>query len=240
MGIKHYFMSYAKFVIFHLCFRILTTLSHLCIIHQSRWQIVFYIYPLGIYKGHTGEAAETTNAPVNQTGWQRTIFLVTKRLKAKNLCLILLNLAGQKVLKLFLTPFLCFVNRPEYFLACKGYQKAAYWTSRTLAIYAFNGQLPAGMVLVWLHAILKERGYMEEGGANILLRRKKKKNLPRWQRAQGSQSSVDHTKFTQIGMIQQESGISACFVFKVFGDPFRDPQPLKWGEAACRLYKHEV
>lgn len=76
-----------------------------------------------MYKKHTVLAAETTNATVNQTVWQSTIFLFTKRLKAKNLCLILLNLIGQKVLKLFLTPFLCFVNRPEYFLACKGYQK---------------------------------------------------------------------------------------------------------------------
>lgn len=76
-----------------------------------------------MYKKHTVLAAETTNATVNQTVWPSTIFLFTKRLKAKNLCLILLNLIGQKVLKLFLTPFLCFVNRPEYFLACKGYQK---------------------------------------------------------------------------------------------------------------------
>lgn len=131
-------MSYVKFVTFHLCLRILSTLSHLCIIHQPRWQITVYIYPLRIYKGCTGEAAETTNVPVNQTGWHWTIFLVTKRLKAKNLCLILLNLAGQKVLKLFLTPFLCFVNRPEYFLVCKGYQKPVYWTSLTLAIYEFK------------------------------------------------------------------------------------------------------
>lgn len=139
MCIKHCFMSYVKFVIFfHLCLRTLTSLSHLCIIHQPRWQIVFYIYPLEIYKGCIGEAAETTNAPVNQTGWQRTIFLVTKRLKEKNLCLILLNLAGQKVLKLFLTPFLCFVNRPEYFLAWKGYQKTVYWTSLILTIHNFN------------------------------------------------------------------------------------------------------
>lgn len=151
------------FVIFHLCFRILTTLSHLCIIHPSRWQIVFYIYPLGIYKRRIGEAAETTNAPVNQTAWQRTIFLVTKRLKAKNLCLILLNLAGQKVLKLFLTPFLCFVNRPEYFLACKGYQKAAYWTSQTLAIYVFNGLVSAGMVLIMAACYLEVKRCMEKG-----------------------------------------------------------------------------
>lgn len=123
---------------FHLYFRILTTLSHLCIIYQPRWQIVFYICTQGIYKEHTVIAAGTTNATVNQTGWHRTIFLVTKRLKAKNLCLILLNLTGQKVLKLFLTPFLCFVNRPEYFLTCKGYQKAAHRNSLALVIYGFQ------------------------------------------------------------------------------------------------------
>lgn len=120
---------------FHVCFKTLTTLSHLFVIHQPRWQIVFYIYPLRIYKKHTVLAAETTNATVNQTVWQSTIFLVTKRLKAKNLCLILLNLIGQKVLKLFLTPFLCFVNRPEYFLSCKGYQKRLILTSQ---IYGFE------------------------------------------------------------------------------------------------------
>jgi len=138
MSIKHHLMSYIKFMIFHLCFRILTTMSHLCIIHQPRWQIVFYICTPGIYKEHTVIAAGTTNATVNQTGWHRTIFLVTKRLKAKNLCLILLNLTGQKVLKLFLTPFLCFVNRPEYFLTCKGYQKAAHRNSLALVIYGFQ------------------------------------------------------------------------------------------------------
>lgn len=138
MSIKHYLMSYIKLMIFHLYFRILTTLSHLCIIHQPRWQIVFYIRTQGIYKEHTVIAAGTTNATVNQTGWHRTIFLVTKRLKAKNLCLILLNLTGQKVLKLFLTPFLCFVNRPEYFLTCKGYQKAAHRNSLALVIYGFQ------------------------------------------------------------------------------------------------------
>lgn len=123
-----------RFLTFHLCFRTLTTLSHLFVIHQPRWQIVFYIYPLRMYKKHTVLAAETTNATVNQTVWPSTIFLFTKRLKAKNLCLILLNLIGQKVLKLFLTPFLCFVNRPEYFLACKGYQK---WLILTSQIYGF-------------------------------------------------------------------------------------------------------
>lgn len=112
-----------KFLTFHLCFGLLTILSHLWVAHQPRWQIVFYIYPLRIYKKHTVLTAETTNAAVSHSVWQSTIFLVTKRLKAKNLCLILLNLIGQKVLKLFLTPFLCFVNGPEYFLACKGYQK---------------------------------------------------------------------------------------------------------------------